>query len=247
MRTTFRLTALRRATRRAVSWHAGMVLATVLTPARADIPDETLSTTLKAHKDAVLFLGGTLKYLCGRCSKDHDLRVLSTAVVVDAGGLLMAARMGALVDPKSEIKESHLHVVMADGAEVPVRVTVTDHDLGVLMLSVEKPEDARAHPFKAVNLEAAAPAKALDDLVVLRRFDQRLGYAVQAFTIRVNAVDTKPRTTYLSADLPGGELPIAPCFSGAGRLVGFSTGQEAVLAAEEFVDLINQARRRQTQ
>lgn len=236
----------RRAARMACARHAVVVLAlaVALGGARADVPPEVLRRTLASHQDSVLFLGGTLKFLCGRCTKDHDLRVLGTALVVDPRGLFLTARMGAIADPKSEIKESHLHVVTPDGAEVPVRVTVSDQDLGVLILSVEKPEDVQAHPFKSFELEGAAPAKTLEELVVLRRFDQRLGYATQAFTVRVSAIDTKPRTAYLSGDFPGNELPMAPCFNAAGRLVGFYTGQESILAADEFADLFKQARDR---
>lgn len=215
-------------------------------PARAGIAAEAMAQTVKNQRDSVLFFGGAIKYRCGRCSNDHDLRVLSSAVVVDRSGLFLASRLGPLLDPKSEVRESHLHVVAADGVEIPVRLTVTDNELGVLVLSLEQADDAKSHVFAPLSLDAAPPARLLEELVVLRRFDQRLGYAVQAFTIRVNAIEERPRRTYFSPDFPQQELTMAPGFNAAGQLVGLYTGGENLLAADEFAELVGQALRKQS-
>ena len=229
--------------RLALGWLAGNLLSQA--PAQAGITAEAMAQTVKQQRDSVLFFGGAIKYRCGRCSNDHDLRVLSTAVVVDRTGLFLASQLGPLLDPKSEVRESHLHVVAADGVEVPVRLTVTDNELGVLVLSLEKPEDAKTHAFAPLTLDAPPAARLLDELVVLRRFDQRVGYAVQAFTVRVNAIEERPRRTYFSPDFPQQELTMAPGFNATGQLVGLYTGGENLLAADEFAELVGQALRKQ--
>lgn len=234
----------RKAIRRAswpTHWLAAFGLSLALITTQAAPSVEAIQAVVKDNQDSVLFFGGALKFLCGRCSREHDYRVMSTAVVVDAAGLLLARIEGPLADPKTEIRESSLRVIMPDGAEVPVRVAVTDTELRVLILAVEKPEDTRAHPFKPVKLDSPAAAKVMDDLIVLRRFDKRFDYALDTTTVRVNAVDTKPRTAYLSVGL-GGEKPLAPCFDAKGRLVGFAVEHETALAAEEYPDVVRQGR-----
>jgi hypothetical protein len=216
-------------------------LGLALLSSRAGPSTETLQKIVAENQDSVLYFGGAIKFLCGRCTKEHDYRVVSTALVVDAAGLLLARIQGPLGDPKSEIRESTLSVTLPSGAEVPVRVAVADTELRVLVLAVEKPEDARAHAFKPVKLDSSEAAKVMDDLVVLRRFDRRLGYALNTTIVQVNAVDTKPRTAYLSVGLAG-ENPLAPCFDAQGRLVGLAVGHETVFAAEEYSDLLRQGR-----
>jgi hypothetical protein len=81
----------------------------------------------------------------------------------------------------------------------------------------------------------------MDELVVLRRLDGQVGYALNTSLATINAIDPKPRRTYLSANLAG-ERPVAACFDRQGRLAGFALGHETAIATEEFLDLIRQGR-----
>jgi len=200
-----------------------------------------LQPIVATNQHAVVFFGGALKYLCGRCPKTHEYRLVSTAAVVDAAGLLLARAHGPLADAKSDVRESRLHIILSDGAEIPVRVLVADPELGVVVLGVEHPEQARAHRFAPLTLAPAGAAGVWDELIVLRRFDPRFGCALDVSVAPVNAVDPKPRLTYLVAGLAG-DRPLAACFNLQGRLVGFAIRDETVLAAEEFVDLVRQGR-----
>lgn len=207
----------------------------------ANLTPEVLARVAEANQDSVLFYGGALKFLCGRCSKVHESHLLGTAVVVDAAGLFLANLDGAVADPKTEIQESTLKIVLPDATEVPVRIAVTDRDLGVVVLALDTPTDAGNVKFKPVSIEAVPEAKPLDELILLRRLDKRTGYALAVATMPVNAVDRKPRVTYLSTALAG-RPPMTPCFDAQGRLVALSTGHETALAAEEFTELVRQGR-----
>jgi hypothetical protein len=220
---------------------AALVVAASATRIRAEVSPEAIGNVVTNHQDAVLFLSGTVKFLCGRCTQIHQFPVRTTAVVTDSQGLLLAASVGPLADPKTEIRDSTLHVRMPDGAEVPVRVAVTDEDLEVVVLKAERAEDVRAHPFKPLDLESPARARPLDELVVLRRHDAGANYLVSAATVRVNAVESKPLRTYFSAGLPEGQ-GISPCFNLEGRLVALGIGEQTAIATDELADLVVQAR-----
>ena len=218
------------------------VLALVLSTglAHGQIPSETVETVVKNHDDSVLFLSGTVRYLCGECTREHQFRVMSTAVVADARGLMVAGATGPLADPDAELREVTLQVRMADGAEVPVRIALTDEDLGVMILMPEKAEDAKQHSFRPLPLDAPARARLLDPLLVLRRHDQAAGYALSTACVRVHALETSPRRVYFSAGLGSGQA-LFPCFDATGRLVALAVGDQSAVSADELADLVSQA------
>ena len=222
---------------------AALFLAICCLLTRADVPRETLNDVVKTHQNSVLLLSGRIKFDCGHCPREHQAPILSSAVVVDAKGLFLAVVPGAWAAPGAKILTSTLSVRTPDGAEVPVTITVTDKDLGVVVLALEKPEDAKKFAFKPLSLESPPRAKLLDPLILLRRHDAGFDYAVSASVIQVNALQTKPRYVYYpigAAFIPA----MMPCFDASGRLVGISTVSQGVIAPDELADLVDQARAR---
>ncbi len=129
-------------------WQTALALGLTLSLAQGQIAPETVDAVVKRHEDSVLFLSGTVRYLCGECTQEHEFRLMSTAVVVDARGWMLTGATGPLADPDLELRGMNLQVRMPDGIEVPMRVALTDEDLGVLVLAPEKSEDAQTHGFQ---------------------------------------------------------------------------------------------------
>lgn len=219
---------------------AACLLTALLPVLHAALPPAQLGEAVKAHQDSVLYFGGTLKYLCGRCTQEHQYPIMSSAVVVDTKGVFLAGTLGPLLDPKSEIRSSTLHVRMADGTEVPVGIALKDEELGVLVLTLEKPDATPSRTLKSLNLDGAPRAKFLEELVVVRRHDAMAGFSASGSAIRVDALQLKPRTTYLSSGLSSNQ-GIAPCFDTQGRLVALAIGAMQAVAPDEVSDLVTQA------
>jgi hypothetical protein len=220
-----------------------LIAVLALGPGHAQPSPEVLNSILTNHQNSVLFLGGTIKFLCGRCDKEHPFPVSSTVVVADAKGLFLATATAPLVNPQTQIRDSTLHVRMPNDAEVPVRLAVMDRDLGLMVLALLKPADAQTHPLTALSLDSPARARVLDDLVLLRRHDASTGYALSASALPIQAIETKPRLMYYSA---GGtsQQGISPCFDAQGRLVALATTRQGAVATDEVADLVAQARTR---
>jgi hypothetical protein len=207
---------------------------------QAALQPSQLAETVKENQESVLFFGGHFKYLCGRCTQEHQYPVMSSAVAVDAQGVFLAGALGPLLDPKVEVKSSALHVRLNDGTEVPVGMSLKDEELGLLVLTQEKSDTAPARKFKALSLDGAPRAKFLDELIVVRRHDSMAGFSVSGSGIRVDALQLKPRTTYLSSGLASNQ-GLAPCFDVQGRLVALAIGAMQAIAPDEVSDLVVQA------
>ena len=188
-------------------------------------------------------LSGSLKFLCGRCDKVHEIEVEGPATVVDTKGLLLTSGSTVkitLSDRKTEIRESSLKVKLPSGAEVPMRVVLTDSDLGAILLAPEKPDAVPAGAFKPVPWATAVGAQLLDDVVIVGRMDKNHDGLVETAPAKINAVDTKPRTRYICAILASGDGEAA--FNAAGQLIGIGIGRQTIIAADELQDIIEQAR-----
>jgi len=209
--------------------------------ARAELPPATVKAIHDANKDSVLMLSGTLKY---EAQKLRELTVEGPATVVDANGLLITSYsivrlpMGAR---KTEIRESTLKVKLPSGMELPVRVVLTDADLGAVMLVPENPAAVPAGAFKPVKWDTAAKAQPMDPVIIVGRTEKSYGGLPDAAPGRINAVDRKPRLLYTCALLASGDGEAA--FDKDGKLLGIGIGPQMIVAAEELQDLFDQARK----
>lgn len=221
-------------------WKTALALGLTLSLAQGQIAPETVDAVVKQHEDSVLFLSGTVRYLCGECTQEHEFRLMSTAVVADARGWMLTGASGPLADPDLEVRGMNLQVRMPDGTEVPMRVALTDEDLGVMVLAPEKTEDAQRHGFRPLALDAPVRVRLLEPLLVLRRHDQATGYALSTACVRVQALETKPRRIYFSTGLGSGQA-LFPCFDATGRLVALAMGDQSAVSTDELSDLVTQA------
>ena len=212
--------------------------------ARAELPPATVRALQATNQNSVLPLSGTIKFLCGRCDKIHDVVIEGPATVVDASGLLLTSSSTVpilLTDRKPEIRESTLKVKRPDGTEVPLRVVLTDRDLDAILLAPEKPGNASTGAFQPVKWDSAAKAQLFDEVVIVGRMGQNYEARSEAAPAKINAVVTKPRTFYICALLSSGDGEAV--FNAAGQLIGVGLGRERVVAADELQDIIEQARR----
>ena len=209
--------------------------------ARAELPPETVRAIHDPNKDSVLMISGTLKF---QAQKLRELQVSGTATVVDAHGLLITSYSTVRLPMsarKTEIRESTLKVTLPSGAELPVRVVLTDADLGAVMLVPEKPAAIPAGAFKPVNWATAAKAQQLDPVVIVGRTEKDYGALPDSAPGKINAVDRKPRLRYTCALLASGDGEAA--FDRDGHLLGIGIGQQTIVAAEELQDIFDQAHR----
>lgn len=216
----------------------GLVMLAGMPMCRAQIAPETIERLARTHDESILFLTGTVRYLCGRCTREHEFRVMSTVIVAATNGQMLAAVAGPLADPDTELRRVQLQVRLPGGDALPMRVAVTDEDLG-LMILVPKRED-ESYKFKALPLDTEAEVGLLDPVVVLRRHDQATGYALSSACSRIESVQTRPQRIYFSSGF-GSEQGVLPCFDAAGRLVALAMGDQRAIAAEEVGDLLSQA------
>jgi hypothetical protein len=223
----------------ATCWRTALALVLAAGLAQAEIPPETVDAVVKQHQDSVLYLSGTVRYLCAKCTREHQFRVMSTVVVVDVRGLMVARANGPLADPEVELRGVNLQVRLPDGAEVPVRVALTDQDLGVMILALEKPQAAERLRLRSLTLDAVARVRVLDPLLVLRRHDQATGYALSTASVQVHALETSPRRLFFSTGL-GRNQALSPCFDATGRLVALTLGDQTAVSVDELADLIAQ-------
>ena len=211
--------------------------------ARAELPPATVCAIQATNQDSVLMLSGSLKFMCGRCNEVHDRMVEGPVTVVDTNGLLLTSSSTvqiSLLSRKVEIRESTLKVKLPNGTEWPVRVVLTDRDLGAVLLAPEKPAAVPAGAFKPVNWDTAAKVQLLDDIVIVGRMDQNHDARVESAPDKINAVETKPRMIYGCANLVSGDGEAV--FNAAGQLVGIGLGRQSIVAADELQDVIEQAR-----
>ena len=108
-------------------------------PLIAEIAPEKVSAVQNANQDSVLSVIGSLKWSCGRCSRLHEGSVHAPAIVLSSSGLLLMS-MNSCVQFK--VEKSDLKVFLPSGKELPVRVLMSDADLGVALLV---PESLEAH------------------------------------------------------------------------------------------------------
>ncbi|MCX7007569.1 MAG: trypsin-like peptidase domain-containing protein, partial [Kiritimatiellaeota bacterium] len=161
----------------------------------------------------------------------------------DKGLLITSARTVRLPMSarKTEIRESTRMVKLPSGGELPVRVVLTDADLGAVVLAPENPAAVPAGAFKPVNWATAAKAQQLDPVIIVGRTEKAYGGLPDTAAGKINAVDRKPRLLYICALLASGDGEAA--FDSAGKLLGIGIGAQTIVAAEELQDVIDQARR----
>ena len=208
---------------------------------RAELPPETVRAIHEANKDSVLMVSGTLKF---QAQKLREIQVAGPATVVDAHGLLITSSSTVRLPMsarKTEIRESTLTVKLPSGVELPVRVVLTDADLGAVLLAPENPAAVPAGAFKPVHWDTAAKAQQLDPVVIVGRTEKAYGGLPDSAPGKINAVDRKPRLLYICALLASGDGEAA--FDRAGKLLGVGIGAQTIVAAEELQDVIEQARR----
>lgn len=197
--------------------HMGRVM-TALVPAAcllwcatahaADIVETARATAVKFQKAVVTIrLVVKVKMDVRGQNMDQEQKLEATGVVIDPSGLTVAdassldpaalvkailggmGGMGFKVD--TELKETML--LLDDGSEVDAEVVLTDVDLGLAFI---RPKDG-SQTFDAVALkQRAAPAQALDDVIVLGRLGKLGNRAATLSLDSIRAVVKGPRFFY---------------------------------------------------
>jgi S1-C subfamily serine protease len=164
----------------------------------------------------------------GQSSPATETKYRLTGTVLDPTGLTVVACSGT--DPaqfykrvmpgyegyKVESEIMDVKIILAE-KEVSGEIVMRDQELD---LAFVRPKVAPASALSAVDFGKAAPAKVLEQVIMLNRLNQVSGSACSASVQRVIAVVKKPRTFYLH-DAAGavGDLG-SPVFSLNGDIIG---------------------------
>ena len=207
-----------------------------------DAQADAAREVFKKHQDAVVWVtavikmrggGGPLAAMMGQ----QEQKVEAVGTVIHESGLTVVSHTN--IDPTSLINAAYgdiklpgqegkiefkselsgVKIRLADGAEVPARLVMTDEDLDLAFIL---PTDKNSRKLPFVNLAGAGEGAAkelavMDPLTVLGRLDQTLDRQPAVYPTRVNAVVKKPRTFYVCSDI---ESLGTPAFDRSGRPVG---------------------------
>ena len=156
-----------------------------------------------------------------------------TGTVVDPSGLTVLAlsscepgdmiqsMMAGMSDEdmkfKMETELSDVKLLLDDGTELPADIVLRDKDLD---LAFVRPVTKPASPMTALDLNKAATAQVLDQVITLNRLGKAAGRAYAASVERISAVVQKPRLFYI----PGSEMTStalgSPAFALDGNVLG---------------------------
>lgn len=216
----------------------GLVLCGGLPGARAfgDVPPETVRAIEQASRDSVLLVTSVHAW------KEGGARVEGTATVVDAGGLMIATRSVVPLPANSKlgIRASEISVRLPSGGTLPMRIVLSDADLGAVVLAPERGAVVPPGAFKPIRRDDAVKIGPLDPIVIVGRTPGVHGAVPEAFPARINAVLRGPQRVYVCARLPegGGE----PAFDREGHLVGIRMAPQTIVSADDLAALIDHAR-----
>lgn len=220
-------------------------------PAEVSGPAAVAQTAPSSAQAVLDAASGSVLRLCGTIELDHpdgegcekyDVDCLVT--VVDPTGIAIAASwyFDYHRSDRAQVLSSSLKLHRPDGTDVPMRIVISDNDLGFKVLVPESPVDPKSALFKHIPLDPTVKADVLSPVLVLRRYNKVFNYQPFICTARINAHDPKPRLTYIIKNSDDNNFG-APIFTRAGRLVGIFTEWESAASVAEICDLVAQARR----
>jgi hypothetical protein len=203
-------------------------LACFVLSARAGELGEKGRAVFKQHQHEVVTVQLVQKMMTGR-GEAREGRQDITGTVIDPSGLTVLALSAAdpsemykrmysgSSDYKLEIEVSDVKILLDDGTEIPAEIVLRDKDLDLAFI---RPKTKPAKPMAAVDLNKAATAQMLDELITLNRLGRAAGRAHAASIEHVSAVVQKPRTFYIPDSRMTGTALGSPAFALDGRIVG---------------------------
>ena len=186
-------------------------LAAALAAASSAVADETsdsVKTALARSRGAV----HTLKSVVALefQGRSMDAKVETTALVLDASGLLVAPNPEDLMQglpPGCGVSTKSFLLVTSEGKELEARTVGRDAEFGLLFLRLTE-KDAPALP--ALPAAQAAPLELGDPLLLVGQLSSRHQEPI-CVTTRVSSVIQKPRRMYLTSEGLGlGIVALAP-------------------------------------
>jgi len=193
---------------------------------------------------------------------DEEVKVEALATMVDTNGLAVTSlsqidpargmngrslrtnRGMIKVDAISVLKE--IHVIMADGTEIPAELVMKDVDLDLAVIRINTAsKEAKGVTFPAVNLKDSVSPEILDPVITITRMDELFNRVANVTPGYVNMITKKPRVFLRAAGATGG----CPTFNLDGKLIGITAGRlvkgrqpaAALLPAADVLDIVQQA------
>ena len=206
-----------------------LMLASLAAPVHADeLADKGRTIFAKSH-DAVVTVSIVLKMTyssAGQSSPPQETKQEATGTVIDPSGLTvmslsacdpadMYQRMDSRYKIETEI--SDLKIMLGDGTELPAEIVLRDKDLDLAFI---RPKTKPASPMVAVDLNKAATAQVLDEVVALNRLNSAASRAYSASVERIAAVVQKPRTFYIPDSTMSATTMGSPAFKLNGDVLG---------------------------
>ncbi len=170
----------------------------------------------------------------GRSLEPQERTTTALATVVDESGLLLLSN--SAINPENIYKSffggygkvelssevSSIRIRQDDGKEIDAEVVLRDKDLDIALIRPQKKEDEGegTHSWKAVQLEAKATLKPLDEIFILERLGRSMNWAPAIRVDRIKAVIERPRLLFLpSSTMLEGQLG-TPVFTKDGHCAG---------------------------
>ena len=212
------------------------LLASLASLARADEVADKGREIFKKNQRAVVTVQVVVKMkfsMPGTGGQANESKQDVTGTVVDPSGLtvlalsscepgdMLQSMMAGMSDEdmkfKMETELSDVKLLLDDGTELPADIVLRDKDLD---LAFVRPVTKPASPMTALDLNKAATAQVLDQVITLNRLGKAAGRAYAASVERISAVVQKPRLFYV----PGSEMTSttlgSPAFSLDGSVLG---------------------------
>jgi len=188
-----------------------------MVPAGADEAAEATREIINKWQDAVITTNIVLEMY------ESERTVEALATIVDASGLAVLSLSN--IDPargmaisSSESKVKDIKMIMPDGNEIPAKIVLRDQDLDLAFIC---PTEKPIKTIPAIDLTNNAEPDIMDQIVILSRFGNVVGYASTASLGRIQAIVKKPRTLYVPDPLMGLVNGLGtPAFSLDGKVVG---------------------------
>jgi len=210
---------------------AALALIAIASPGRAQGIAERGRELVTKRSDAVVTVKLAMKVRMSMEGREQEEESTSeiTATMIDPSGLAVCAlseadptsaighMMGEDSETKFQIDVTDTKVRLADGTELPAKIVLRDKDLDLAFIRVNQPP---AKPLTAVDLAAAAPSDAMEEVFVLNRMGE-VGNRMPAILVdRIVGVIKKPRVMYVPGPVGQYSNLGCPVFTPEGKVVG---------------------------
>jgi len=212
----------------------GIGMFAIAVAARGDELAQKGRAIFNEHQQSVVTVQLVLKTrisMSGSGGQSSEIRQDVSGTVLDGSGLtvlsLSATDPGSLVQAmaggdeearlKVETELTDAKILLDDGTEIPSEIVLRDKDMDLAFL---RPKSKPAKPMTALDLNQAAKAEILDQVITLNRLGRAAGRAHCASVERISAIVQKPRLFYLpDASQTRTELG-SPVFTLDGKVLG---------------------------